>query len=108
NVCDKIGQLGYLAFYLAGGVVAGIAHVMTSSAPVLGASGSVSAVTGAYLVLLPRSNVTIVYWWFLIGTFEIAGLWLVVLFFALDVFQQVGGGGLFGGREAVAHFAHIG
>jgi membrane associated rhomboid family serine protease len=108
NVCDKIGQLGYLAFYLAGGVMAGIAHVMTSTAPVLGASGSVSAVTGAYLVLLPRSNVTLIYWWFFIGTFEISGLWLVLIFFALDIVEQVGGGGLFGGREAVAHFAHIG
>src|SRR5256714_12201480 len=43
NVNDKLGNFGYLGFYLAGGVFAGIAHVMTSSSPVLGASGSTAA-----------------------------------------------------------------
>src|SRR4051794_32504639 len=61
NVCDKMGQLGYLAFYLAGGVMAGVAHVVTARAPVLGASGSISAVTGAHPGLLPRAPVPVVY-----------------------------------------------
>lgn len=107
NVNDRMGQLGYLGFYLGGGVFAGIAHVLTASTPVLGASGSIAAVTGAYMVLLPRSHVTIFYFFYLIGTFELAGLWFVLLFFAQDVFSQFFGG-LFGGQEAVAHMAHIG
>jgi membrane associated rhomboid family serine protease len=106
NVNDKMGNIGYLGFYLAGGVVAGIAHVMFSSHPVLGASGAVAAVTGAYLCLLPRSRVTIVYFFYLIGAYELAGMWFVLAFFALDVFSQFSS--LFGGREAVAHMAHIG
>jgi membrane associated rhomboid family serine protease len=106
NVNDKLGNFGYLGFYLAGGVFAGIAHVMTSSSPVLGASGSIAAVTGAYLVLLPYSRITIVYFFYLIGTFELSGLWFVLLFFLMDVIQQFSG--VFGGREAVAHMAHIG
>src|SRR3954468_23955208 len=106
NVNDKLGNFGYLGFYLAGGVFAGVAHVVSSTGPVLGASGSIAAVTGAYLVLLPYSRITIVYFFYLIGTFELSGLWFVLLFFALDVVQQFSG--LMGGAEAVAHMAHIG
>ncbi|HEX3357474.1 MAG TPA: rhomboid family intramembrane serine protease [Tepidisphaeraceae bacterium] len=107
NVNDKLGNFGYLGFYLAGGVFAGIAHVLTSSEPVLGASGAIAAVTGAYLVLLPYSRITIFYFFYLIGTFELSGLWFVLLFFAMDIFEQFSSG-MFGGREAVAHMAHIG
>jgi membrane associated rhomboid family serine protease len=107
NVNDKMGNFGYLGFYLGAGVFAGIAHVLTSTGAVLGASGSIAGVTGAYLVLLPYSRITIVYFFYLIGTFELSGLWFVLLFFLLDVFQQFSGA-LFGGREAVAHMAHIG
>ena len=106
NVNDKMGNFGYLGFYLAGGVFAGISHVLTSAGPVLGASGSIAAVTGAYLVLLPYSRITIVYFFYLIGTFELSGLWFVLLFFVLDVVSQFSGA--MGGAEAVAHMAHIG
>src|SRR3712207_6419676 len=84
NVNDKMGNLGYLAFYLAGGVFAGVGHVLTQgvsaweSASVMGASGAVAAVTGAYVVLSPRSNITVL---IIIGTFEIQSLWFVALFF---------------------------
>jgi membrane associated rhomboid family serine protease len=105
NVNDKMGNLGYLAFYLAGGVVAGIAHVLISSSPVLGASGSVAAVTGAYLVLLPRSHITVVYFFILIGVIEIQSMWFVLIFFAKDVFYQMAGD-RFG--TGTAHMAHIG
>jgi membrane associated rhomboid family serine protease len=107
NVNDKMGNFGYLGFYLAGGVFAGIAHVLTATEPVLGASGAIAAVTGAYLVLLPYSRITIFYFFYLIGTFELSGLWFVLLFFAMDIFEQFGGV-MFGGKEAVAHMAHIG
>src|SRR5262245_12446850 len=55
NVNDKLGQVGYLGFYLGGSVFAGTAHVFAETAPVVGASGAVSAVTGAFLVLFPRA-----------------------------------------------------
>src|SRR5262245_19118464 len=45
NVNDKMGGVAYLAFYLAGGVFAGIASVLTGNGYVLGASGSIAAVT---------------------------------------------------------------
>jgi membrane associated rhomboid family serine protease len=102
NVCDRIGNLGYLAFYLAGGVAAGIGHVMTSTAPAIGASGSVSAVTAAFLVLLPRSRVTILYFFILIGVFEIPSMWLILFSFLKDFVLGFSGAG-----TGVAHTAHL-
>jgi membrane associated rhomboid family serine protease len=103
NVNDKMGHLGYLAFYLAGGVSAGLAYVMwqAGGTSMVGASGSISAVTGAYLILFPRANVTVLYFFFMIGTFEIASLWLILGFFAYDLF-------LMPQDTGVAHLAHIG
>ena len=104
NVNDKMGNLGYLAFYLAGGVVAGAAYVMTEQgpAPIIGASGSIAAVTGAYLILFPRSHVSIFYWFLFLGRFELQALWFIALFFAQDVLLS------HGGQDQVAHMAHIG
>ena len=102
NINDRMGHLGYLGFYLAGGVMAGVAHVLVSSGGVIGASGAVAAVTGAFLILFPRARVTIFYFFILIGVAEIASLWFVGAFFMLDVFSQLRGGGM------VANMAHIG
>ena len=46
NINDRMGHLGYLAFYLAGGIVAGMGHAAFDQSPVIGASGAVAAVTG--------------------------------------------------------------
>lgn len=80
NVNDKLGHLGYLCFYLAGAAFSGLTHVFGhghSLVPTLGASGAVAAVTGAYLVLYPRSLITVLYWFFFIGTVEIPALWFI-------------------------------
>lgn len=98
---DRFGPIGYLAFYLAGGVVAGIGYSLTQANPILGASGSVSAVTGAYLALFPASRVTIVYWFVFIGAFEVPSMYLILFNFFQDVFFQ------FGGFGHVAYLAHI-
>jgi membrane associated rhomboid family serine protease len=100
NVNDRMGNWGYLAFYLAGGVASGIGFVLTSNAPVIGASGAIAAVTGAYLVLLPRSHITLVYFIILIGMIEIPSIWFIALNFAWD-FIGIGEGG------NVAHTAHL-
>ncbi|HEV7299112.1 MAG TPA: rhomboid family intramembrane serine protease [Tepidisphaeraceae bacterium] len=101
NVNDKMGHVGYLGFYLSAAVVSGIGHMMTSMAPVLGASGAVSAVTGAYLVLFPRSSITIIYFFFLIGSIEIPSMYFILLYFLKDL---VGFSGMTGN---VAYGAHI-
>ena len=105
NINDRLGHLGYLAMYLGGGVFAGISYVVTShsDAGLVGASGSIATVTGAYLVLLPRSNVTIVYFFYLVGVTEIASLWFILFFFAYDIYSNLSTQG-----DNVAHTAHIG
>jgi membrane associated rhomboid family serine protease len=103
NVNDRLGHLGYLAFYIAGGIFAGVAYVLSGTqSPVVGASGAIAAVTGAYLVLFPRSNITIFYIFLFIGRIEIPSLWVIGFFFVQDVFLNFAGG------SGVAHMAHIG
>jgi membrane associated rhomboid family serine protease len=113
NVEDRLGHLRYLAFYLLGGVLAGLAHVWAypvSELPTVGASGAIAAVLGAYLVLYPRARViTLIPIFFFIQVVEVPavlylGFWFLLQLlsgaFALaaDTFQ---GGG-------VAWWAHIG
>ena len=103
SINDRLGNAAYLAFYLAGALAAGLLHVAVDDSPVLGASGAVSAVTGAYLVLFPRSRVAVLILLFVITTAWIPSLWLIGLYFAFDLFL-----GLAGADGGVARFAHVG
>jgi hypothetical protein len=94
-----------LAFFLAGGVLAGLGHAMVESEPVLGASGAVAAVSGAYMVLFPLSNVTIVYFFFFIGTFEVSSLWMILLQIGQDAFMYMS---RYGGVAYLAHLSGYG
>jgi membrane associated rhomboid family serine protease len=104
NVNDRLGHVGYLALYLAGGVFAAVSYIVTSpfAGSMVGASGSISAVTGAYLVLLPRSNITVFYFLILVGVAEIASIWFIAGFFVYDVYLNMTA------SDRVAHSAHIG
>jgi len=82
NVNDKLGNISYISFYLAGAVFSGVGHTVIHSAagvPTLGASGAVAAVTGAYLVLFPQTLITVLYWFFFIGTLEVPALYFIGL-----------------------------
>ena len=87
NVNDKFGHTGYVCFYLAGAVFAGIGHSLVSINPVIGASGAVAAVTGAYLVLFPQTMITVIYWFIFIGTMEISALYFIA--FKMIIFDNV-------------------
>jgi membrane associated rhomboid family serine protease len=103
---DRLGRLGFLGFYLIGGAVAGLAHAMASTSPVIGASGSIAGVSGAFLALFPRSRVKILFFFFLIGFFDIQALWFVLFYFVIDLLRQTMG--LLGGSESgVAYMAHL-
>ncbi len=85
-VNDRFGNLGYLLFYLAGGVMAGVGYLtLTGDIPSLGASGAIAAVVGAFLVLLPRTRVTILMVFYLITTFQVSSL----LFVAIQVIYNL-------------------
>ncbi|MGA2070480.1 MAG: rhomboid family intramembrane serine protease [Sedimentisphaerales bacterium] len=77
NVNDKLGHFGYTCFYLAGAVFSAVGHTLINSNPVMGASGAVAAVTGAYLVLFPQTLITIVYWFIFIGTIDVPALYFI-------------------------------
>jgi membrane associated rhomboid family serine protease len=105
NINDRLGHLGYLAFYLAGGVVSGMGHSAFATQPIIGASGSIMAVTGAYLALMPQSNISIFYFFiFYVGKAEIPALWFIAFTFGQDILAATG---IMGGGESVAHLAHI-
>ncbi len=99
---DKFGHVGYLAFYLAGGILAGVGYILLSGhAPVLGASGAIAAVTGAYLVLLPRSRVTVLaLLFYVMMPFEISSLYFLAFQVIFNFVMTAGDGG------GVAYAAH--
>ena len=88
---DRFGAAGYLAFYLAGGVLAGLGYLLLSAhAPVLGASGAISAVTGAYLVLFPRVRVTVLFFFFYILTpLQISSLVFLLIQFVTNMYMSM-------------------
>jgi membrane associated rhomboid family serine protease len=110
NVEDALGHARYLVFYLATGVLAGLAHVMVTAAlgsdpliPCLGASGAISGVLGGYIVLFPRRRVRVIW---LYSVMEVPALVAIGIWF---LFQLVSGAGMLGGgMGGVAYGAHIG
>lgn len=88
---DRFGHLGYLAYYLAGGVISSLGYILLSAdVPALGASGAISAVAGAYLVLLPRVRVRLLVVFPLITTFEISSLYFLLFQFIWDLLLTLG------------------
>lgn len=106
NINDRLGNVGYLCFYLSGAVFSGIGHTLLSSNPVLGASGAVAAVTGAYLVLAPNSLITVVYWFLFIGTVEIRALYFIA--FKLIIYDNIIAADAAHGIAYTAHLAGYG
>ncbi len=102
NVEDRMGRVWFLLFYLAGGAAAGAVHIAFEDAPVVGASGSIAAVTGAYLVLFPRTTIRTIWMLGIIGVFNIPATWFIGFAVAKDLFMQGLGGGM------TAHLAHLG
>jgi membrane associated rhomboid family serine protease len=108
---DVMGSARYLAFYLLGGLAAGLAQTMInpqSTVPNLGASGAIAAVMGAFLITFPRDRIRTVFlfgWFFQIA--YVPAVLLVGFWFLLQVFSEVGSvvGTQAGG---VAYMAHIG
>jgi membrane associated rhomboid family serine protease len=101
NVNDKMGHVGYLLFYLAGAVFSAVGYLITSHAGALiGASGAVWAVTGAYLVLFPRAHVSVLYYFILIGNVEVPSWAFVLVELVFNVISLRG-------QSEVAHAAHV-
>ena len=105
---DRLGHGGYLAFYLGGGVLAGVGYVLLAgTAPVLGASGAISAVTGAYLVLLPRVRVTVLFWFlYLLMPIELSSLIFLLFQFGWNLWMSLDASLTGTAAGGVAYAAH--
>jgi len=113
NIEAVLGHLGYLAFYLLGGLAASAGHILSNAAstvPSVGASGAIAAVLGAYIVMFPRANVRVLLFLGLFATVTrvtaivFLGFWIVTQL--LSGFASLGAPTA--QTEGVAWFAHIG
>jgi membrane associated rhomboid family serine protease len=108
NIEHRLGHARFLAFYLACGLAAGLAHILTnagSSIPTVGASGAISGVLGGYLVMYPRNRVYVMTYGGVatVPAVVMLGLWIVLQFIngigSIANTPETGG---------VAYIAHIG
>ena len=111
NVEGHFGHVRFLAFYLSAGIIAGLAQLffsLGSPIPMLGASGAVAGVLGAYWVLFPRHRVdTLLPFGF--GSITTLPASVVLLFwFAGQLFSGIGSLGVGAATGGVAWWAHIG
>jgi membrane associated rhomboid family serine protease len=105
NIEDRLGWLRFIVFYLLCGIGASLAHVifnLNSLIPVIGASGAVSGVMGAYLALFPRARVrTLLFIFVLVTTVDVPAAVFLVIWFLFQ-FLSAGSG------SAIAWLAHVG
>jgi len=117
NVEDTLGHARFVVFYFVAGVAAAAAQVAwsaTSSVPMIGASGAVSGVLGAYLLLFPRANVlTVIVFGFFVRVVRIPAVFLLGFWFLVQFLSglatwgaPVPRGEAAGGE--IAWFAHLG
>lgn len=111
NIEDRLGHVGYLLFYLAGGLAAALLQTVispSSQIPMVGASGAIAAVLGAYLVMYPNSRV---YTFIPIGFYArvrlMPAIVVLCLWFLLQLISGVGSLGALD-QGGTAYFAHIG
>lgn len=113
NVEAALGKLGYLLFYLAGGLAASVAHIgfnLGAQVPSLGASGAVAAIMGAYVVMFPHSRVRVLMIFGFIARFtRVTALLFVGIWFITQLFSGVASLGVATAQSGgVAYWAHIG
>ncbi|MBP7184332.1 MAG: rhomboid family intramembrane serine protease [Saprospiraceae bacterium] len=84
NIEASIGNFKFLIFYIVGGIIANLTHIFiypTSEVPCVGASGSIAAVLGAYLVMFPKSRIELTFLFifsnFRISAFFFIGIWII-------------------------------
>jgi membrane associated rhomboid family serine protease len=119
NVEDRVGRSRFLLFYLAAGVMAAAAQVLVDPAskiPMVGASGAIAGVLGAYLRLFPRARVDTVnplamavplLFLVLPWTVELPAVFFIVVWFGFQLLSGLGSLGL-PTQGGIAFFAHIG
>jgi membrane associated rhomboid family serine protease len=114
NVEDRFGRAAFLAFYLVGGILAGLSQVAIgpdSQIPTIGASGAIAATLGAYLVLFPGARVTTaVFLVFFYQLIDVPAVIVLAFWFVLQLLDGLASLGVSATTASggVAIFAHIG
>ena len=110
NVEDRIGHLRYLLFYLLIGIISSIAHIISvpeSQVPIIGASGAIAGIMGAYFLAFPKAKIlTLVPVFFLITFIQVPAIIFLPIWFAIQIINGLSTAGM--GADAVAWWAHIG
>jgi membrane associated rhomboid family serine protease len=111
NVEDRLGHARYLLFYLFCGVAAALGQIAMnpdSTVPMVGASGAIAGVMGAYFVLYPQSRVlTAVFIVFFLDIIEVPAIFFLGIWFLMQLFSGVGSIGAQAADGGVAFWAHI-
>jgi membrane associated rhomboid family serine protease len=109
NIEDSMGHVRYLVFYLACGVAAALAQGVTNSTsviPMVGASGAISGVLGAYILLHPGATVRVlIFLGFFVTVAHVPALIVLGVWFALQLFSGLAAAG---DQPGVAFWAHVG
>jgi len=111
NVEDRMGHGWYLIFYLLCGTAAAVGQAITqpySLIPMIGASGAIAGVMGAYFVLFPHSRVlTVVFILLFVDIIEIPAIFFLGIWFLMQFFSGVGSLGSGSASGGVAFWAHV-
>lgn len=112
SVEDRMGRISFLLFYLLTGVLAGLAQVYVypdSAIPLVGASGAIAGILGAYFVCFPRARVlALVPFFFFITLTEIPAIFFLMLWIAVQLFSGIAALGVPSAAGQVAWWAHVG
>jgi membrane associated rhomboid family serine protease len=105
NIEDFLGPVWFVLFYLVAGLGASFTHILlnpNSQVPMIGASGAIAGILGAYLILYPKARIlTLVFLFFFIRIIPIPAAFVLGFWFLIQVLS-------IGANEGVALFAHIG
>lgn len=110
NLEARLGHVWYLLFYLVTGVVAALCHWVVepvSTTPLVGASGAIAGVMGAYLMLYPRNRINSLVIFYLVTVIRPSAFWLLGFWFAWQLVQAVLSIGV-SAQVSVAFWAHVG
>ena len=109
NIEERLGKLKFIIFYLVTGSFAAFSQAIidpASTIPMIGASGAIAGVLGGYLVLYPKANIKVLFWFIIfvkvirIRAFIVLGGWIIIQFISFNGTDVNSGG--------VAYAAHIG
>lgn len=110
NIEDVLGHGRFMVFYILAGLGAALAQILAdpgSVIPMVGASGAISGILGAYILLFPHARIlTFVFLGFFITTMHIRAVWFLGIWFAMQALNAAATSGDGGG--GVAWWAHIG